>query len=368
MRGKARHVDVPHPAGPRWEHPEPVSILEPTVSVNLSVHMRLAVLADIHGNLPALEAVCATLSTLDPDYVVVDGDLINAVPFSPQVVARIRATDWCVVRGNHEFYLLDYGTERAPGNHGDPERWALARWLAETMPREHALYLAALPDDCTLYFPDTQPVRVAHGTPGHNRRGFFPAMSAEQILAQVREIPQRTLISAHTHVQMDRHVSLVESLDPLGDPHGEAYQAMDGYHPERCHPARHWHVINPGSVGLPLNGDPRAQFAIMESVPEEVEPGGWQVTHYRIEYDRRPALQAYYDSGMLAAGGPIARLFYWELVTAEPEIIRFYRWCRRHDLDPDAAVEAAFQAYVAATGRDAYVRTRDPLGKAGTLP
>ncbi len=44
--------------------------------------MRLAVLADIHGNLPALEAVLAELERLQPDAVVLDGDLINGVPFS----------------------------------------------------------------------------------------------------------------------------------------------------------------------------------------------------------------------------------------------------------------------------------------------
>ena len=49
------------------------------------IPMRLAILADIHGNLPAFEAVCAELERLQPDGVVVDGDLINAVPFSPQV-------------------------------------------------------------------------------------------------------------------------------------------------------------------------------------------------------------------------------------------------------------------------------------------
>ncbi len=330
--------------------------------------MRLAVLADIHGNLPALEAVCAVLESLQPDYVVLDGDLINAVPFNREVVERVRGEPWCVVRGNHEFYLLDHGTERAPKGQGDPERWALSRWLAETMSRQDALYLAALPDDCTLYFPGTQPIRVAHGVPGHNRTGFFPTMSPDQILAQVKEIPQRTLISAHTHVQLDRHVSWVESPDPLSDPHGELGQGVDGYDPARCSPQGHWHVINPGSVGLPLNGDPRAQFALLESVPEEVEPGGWRVTHHRIEYDRRPALQAYYDSDMLAAGGPIAQLFYWELVTAEPEIICFYRWCQRHGYNPDRALRPAFQAYIKATRRDAYVRTRDPLGTAGELP
>ena len=48
--------------------------------------MKLAILADIHGNWPALEAILARLEQIQPDYVVVDGDLINGTPFSGQVI------------------------------------------------------------------------------------------------------------------------------------------------------------------------------------------------------------------------------------------------------------------------------------------
>ena len=82
----------------------------------------------------------------------------------------------------------------------------------------------------------------------------------------------------------------------------------------------------------------------------------------RVNYDRRPALAAYASTGMLEAGGVMSQLFYWELVTAEPEIIRFYRWAGGNGLDPDrGAIRRIFEQYVAATGRDQYVHERDPL-------
>src|SRR3954469_13847783 len=65
--------------------------------------MRIALLADIHGNLAALEAVLVELERLQPDYVVLDGDLINGAPFSTEVIDLVRTQDWVVVRGNHEF-------------------------------------------------------------------------------------------------------------------------------------------------------------------------------------------------------------------------------------------------------------------------
>ena len=321
--------------------------------------MRLAVLADIHGNLPAFQAVLAELERIQPDFVVVDGDLINPVPFNGEIIDYVRKTDWGVVRGNHEFYLLDFGTERAIPGSDDPVRWGSLHWLLRNVSTEQAHYLAALPDERTLYFPGTQPIRMAHGVPGRNRVGFYQQMPAEKILLEIRNIPEHTIISAHTHVQVDRQLSLAGAGDPLTNPHGE-----DGHYLERASTAAapdYWHLLNPGSVGLPLEKDTRAAFAVLESVPERESPGGWRVEHHRVAYDRRPALEAFHTSGLLEAGGPIAAIFYWELVTAEAEIVDYYRWCHKHGYDPDRDLRGAFAAYNQATGRDDYVARRDPL-------
>lgn len=316
--------------------------------------MRVALLADIHGNLPALLAVQRELERLQPDAVVVNGDLINAVPFSSEVVDIVRAQPWGVVRGNHEFYYLDYGTPRAVPGSEDPARWGQLHWLVARITPAQSNFMAMLPDDCTLYFPGTQPLRVTHGVPGRNRVGFYHEQPSAAIAAELHGVQETTLISAHTHVQVDRLVSTLGDPDEMfADPHS-------GVRPED-HGDRLWHVINPGSVGLPLNGDTAAQFALIESVPDQVVPGGWRASHHRIEYDRRPALAAYEESGMAAAGGVITELFYWELVTAEPEIVVFYRWARAHGYDADDDIAPAFAAYGEATGRPAYIRSRDPL-------
>ncbi|MEZ4837401.1 MAG: metallophosphoesterase family protein [Caldilineaceae bacterium] len=326
--------------------------------------MKLAVLADIHGNLPALEAVVAELDRIEPDFVVVDGDLINPVPYSAEVLDFVRATDWAVVRGNHEFYLLDFGTARAAPDSADSERWGCLHWLVDNISPDQARYLAALPDERTLYFPGTQPIRVAHGVPGRNRVGFYQQMPAEKIVPEIKDIAERTIISAHTHVQVDRHLSFLDAIDPFADPHDESSRFFDGYAAHQRDSILHWHVINPGSVGLPLSADPRAAFAVLESVDEDDEPGGWRCTHHRVDYDRAPVLDAFRTSGLLDMGGVVARLFYWELVTAEAEIIHYYHWCRDNGVDPDGNMPAALAQYQAATGRNHYVAQRDPTMKA----
>ena len=318
--------------------------------------MKLAILADIHGNIFALQAVAAKLEQLQPDAVIVNGDIINAIPFSDQVVDFLRQTDWIIIRGNHEFYYLDYASGRAPDDWDDPERWGQLHWLMTHIRPDQGNYLAALPDDLALFYPDAEPIRITHGTPGHNRRGFSNTMPEEDIAAALRDVPQQTFVNAHTHVQMDRIVT--EHLNGEKTGAGDPLYYLEE---DRRQSRRVWHVINPGSVGQPLNGDTRAQFAIIESVSPEMTPGGWRVTHYRIPYDRRPALEGYYASGMLEAGGVISELFYWELVTAEREIPYFFLWKQANLKPGELSFRESFEAYKRATGRESYIRERDPL-------
>jgi len=322
--------------------------------------MRLAILADIHGNLPALEAVLKTLERIQPDYVAVNGDLINGVPFSAEVIDRLRATSWAIVRGNHEFYLLDHGTERAVPGSADTERWGQLHWLVASITPEQSAFLAMLPDERTFCFPNTQPLRMTHGLPGRNRVSLYRNQPEEKIAAELANVQEQTFVTAHTHIQIDRHVTwqMAAASHLTTHLHGDM-QCID-------QPERHWHVVNPGSVGLPLNRRTEAQFAVVESVDLSREAGGWRVTHYQVPYDRCAALDAFAARGMLEAGGIISRLFYWELVTAEVEIIYFYRWAYENGLDPDRnRLPDIFARYDAATGRSQYVRRRDPLYAAG---
>lgn len=333
--------------------------------------MRIALLADIHGNLPALEAVLKELETIEPDYVLVNGDLINGIPYSAEVIDLVRSfRDWVVVRGNHEFYYLDFGTARAVPGSEDPERWGQLHWLMERISAEQGEYLAMLPDERTLYLKGTEPIRVAHGVPGKNRVGFYEDQPVEEIVTEIHAIPETTLISAHTHVQIDRHIRWDADRQQAlqSDPHGDGIPFHPGHYGRR--PAhddkemhRHWHLINPGSVGLPLNGRPTAQYALLENVSESESAGGWKAKLCEVSYNRCITLQAFFDSGMLSAGGIISELFYWEVVTAEAEIVFFYRWARQSGQDPDRSIRDAFQAYIDTTGRDQYVQQRDPLGR-----
>lgn len=299
---------------------------------------RIAIIADIHGNYFALEAVSHEIERQQPDYVVVNGDMINGTPMNVEVLdlvrGKARTQNWLVIRGNHEFYYLDFDTERARPEYSDKERWGGLHWLIDQIPIDHGHYMATLPDGRTFYLPDTQPLDIAHGVPGQNTTGFYKWQTDEQIAEKIEHVTHRTLVSAHTHIQIDRHVHNSE---------------------------RAWHVSNPGSVGLPLNRNPQAQFAILESVDEQTVAGGWRVEHHGVDYDRRPLVEAYTTSGLLEAGGVMTKLFMWEVYTAEPEIILFFRWSRENGLEPNEQLAESFTAYLDATGREQYVNERNPM-------
>ncbi len=318
--------------------------------------MKLAVIADIHGNLPALEAVVADFTPLAPDYVILAGDLINAVPFSVEVVEYVMASSWLVIRGNHEFYFLDFNSNRIHPDVADERRWGALHTLQKSIPSHVGSYLATLPDDLTLMWPGHEPLRVVHGMPGDPRAGVFTTYSDRDAANLLATVPQHTVITAHTHIPGERWIARSPACPSPISPNPP-------FKPEELR-AEAWHIINPGSVGLPLNGSPKADYVILESVANAPESQGWKAEFRQVAYDRRRALHAFHDRGILAAGGPIAELFYWELVTAEKEISTFFYWSRRQGIDVHQdEFEAAFRRYKHMTARDEVIVQRDPTGR-----
>lgn len=254
--------------------------------------MRLAVLADLHGNLPALEAVLADLAPLAVDQVIVAGDVINWGPFSPQVVERVVAGGWPVVRGNNEYYLLDYQTPRAPAAWSDHERWPLLPWLQRQLAGSAHQHIAAWPDSLSLRYPGTPPIRVVHGTPRSHSEPLYPiAFSSDaEVTEMLAGVPEPVVIAGHTHIPLDRTVGP-------------------------------WRIFNPGSVGVPLHGERCASYLILES-----QAGTWQPTFRSVPLDPAPVLAEFARQSFEAQCGVIGRLVMDEFVTARLELHPFVVW------------------------------------------
>lgn len=249
---------------------------------------RLAVLADIHGNLPALQAVINDMAQYDVDQVAVAGDSINWGPFSRRVLEVISERRWPVIRGNNEFYLLDYDTERAPAHWA---RFTMPPYLHAQLSDQWVRRIAALPDTLQLRFRDAPPIRVVHGIPGDPWTAVTPQSSAAQIRRWLRDSSERALICAHSHIALERHV---------GD----------------------WHIFNPGSVGVPLDGEHSASYMILDGRAD-----GWRLAaHRRVPFDIAPVLAEFERTNFAERCGVTAHLVIDEFRSARLHLAAYLDW------------------------------------------
>lgn len=252
---------------------------------------RVAILGDIHGNLPALDAVLAHVRAQPVDEVLVSGDLVGRGPAGTAVTERIMATGWRSVRGNHEDYTLAFKRDHIEDAWRHEEEWAASRWMGAELSDEAADWLEALPLD--LHSSVAPTLWLTHGTPASNRDGLMPETPDRVLEDHLDTSGQRVILCGHTHRPMHRS---------LGDRH----------------------VINVGSVGLPFNRDTAAQYAIVT-----IDEGHLDVAFQRVPYDVDETLRWYERSGFLEEGGITSTLLAMELRHASPCLVPFLAWARR---------------------------------------
>ena len=230
---------------------------------------KLAILADIHGVSPALDAVIEDMHQFKVDHVVVAGDLISFGPFSQQVVERVVENGWSVIRGNNEFFLVDYRSPRAPSEWDDPIRFSLLPWLSRQLDDHWKHSIASWPDSLQLRYPDAPPIRVVHGTPRSPWEALLPTMKDDEISHHLAGVDEGTVIAAHSHLPMDKN-------------------------------SGKWHLINPGSVGVPLDGTFSASYVLIDG-----DDRGWKAHFRRVPFDYDPIYREFERTGFVEECGLI---------------------------------------------------------------
>lgn len=254
--------------------------------------MKIAVLADIHANLPALHSVVADIEAWRPDGVIVAGDIVNRGPESLaclELVLRMRRErGWRVIRGNHEGYVLRYDRDhRLPDFPADGPRRDLTRMTAwsHAQVEPHIAAIAAMPEHLQLDTP-AGPLVVYHASVRHDRDGILPWAADDELRRQV-DPAAAVFCVGHTHMPFARR--------------------LDGSL-----------LVNVGSVGLSFDGDTRAAYAQLT-----LGRAGWRARVVRLPYDLAAAERAYRESGMLDFVGPLGDLMLRELQTGSSLIFEF---------------------------------------------
>jgi len=222
--------------------------------------MRVGVIADVHGNLVALEAVLADMPAVDR--VVCAGDVVGYNPWHAECVATMRG-DHSVLSEAAAATLPDGPVPTVMGNHDravaldaaygfNEMATAGVGHARETLSTDQIEWLEALPDQRVVC--DGR-LKIVHGHPADPDRYTYPEEYSEGMLGD-----EGVLVMGHTHVQ--GHAAFDTGL-----------------------------VMNPGSVGQPRDGDPRAAYAVLDFDDYTIEG-------HRVDYDVERVVEAVKDADL----------------------------------------------------------------------
>jgi predicted phosphodiesterase len=200
--------------------------------------VRVAALYDVHGNLPALEAVLAEVEQERVDMVVAGGDVLWG-PFQSECLGALRAADALFLAGNCEREVLRAADESS-------------RWCRDRLTADELELVSAWPATVELDVEGLGSVLFCHATPRSDDEILTRLTPDEDVRAALSGVDAAAVVSGHTHVQLDRSVPSAPRL------------------------------VNAGSVGLPYQGEQGAFWALL----------GPDVELRRTLYDVEAALAA----------------------------------------------------------------------------
>jgi putative phosphoesterase len=200
--------------------------------------VRVAALYDVHGNLPALEAVLAEVERESPDVVLVGGD-VSAGPFPAESLELLRSLgDRAVwVRGNADRDLGD--------------------WSAEQLSGEQLAFLRGLPETAVLEVEGLGPVLFCHGSPRSDDEILTERSPDLRLEAALAGVAEHVVVHGHTHVVYDRPFGLYRLICPgsVGMPYADM-------------PGAYWGLFGPGYVQRRTDYD-------LEAAAERIRASEW---------------------------------------------------------------------------------------------
>lgn len=233
--------------------------------------MKIALIGDVHANLPALEAVLDHAHRQDVEAIWNTGDWVGYNAFPDEVVRRLRQERAVSIVGNYDLKVLKFKQKKNKWRRTKrPEKWLAFKWAYKNLSRESRSYLRSLPQQIRLEVAGKR-ILLTHGSPASNQELLTLQAPVGRFQELARLAEAEVVVCGHSHC------------------------------PFACQVDGVW-FINTGTVGRPDDGDPRATYAIMQ-----IEPNDLQVRHYRLEYDVERAVAAIHKHSLPPAFGQMLR-------------------------------------------------------------
>ena len=165
--------------------------------------MRVAVISDVHGNLPALEAALADAQAARPDAIVFGGDLVWG-PLPRETLERILAVEGALfVRGDADRDVVDRAGE-------------VSEWAARQLTAKQLAFLAAQAETLALEIDGLGPTLFCHGSPRSDRDRITVGSAEAKVLPWLDGVEARVVVCGHTHAQFDRTFGSHRVVNPGG--------------------------------------------------------------------------------------------------------------------------------------------------------
>jgi predicted phosphodiesterase len=235
--------------------------------------LRVAVISDIHSNLPALEAVLADLAGHDPDEVWCLGDLVGYGADPDACTALVGEAVQRCLAGNHDLVVrgdIDIGYFAMSAG-------VAARWTVKVIKEETRGYLLPLSP-----LGEKEGVGLYHASPRDPVWEYVLSVRQAADCMQVQR--QRVALIGHSHVAC--YFSRANGESPIDETIGEVATAGTALEIGEGR----W-LVNPGSVGQPRDGDPRAAWLMLDTE-------AWTADFHRVEYSVEAAAKAIVDAGL----------------------------------------------------------------------
>src|ERR1700720_3376284 len=186
--------------------------------------MRVAAIYDIHGNLPALEAVLQEIRQEKVDHIIVGGDVLPG-PMPLESLERLRDVDASVhyIYGNGEVAVLQQMAGEEPAAVRAAYR-PIIRWTAQQLHLEHGQWMSTWPKTLTLEIAGLGSVLFCHATP-QNENAIFTRLTPEaRLLPLFEPLDGALVVCGHTHMQFDRSIghTRIVNAGSVGMPFGKA--------------------------------------------------------------------------------------------------------------------------------------------------